>query len=254
MFYEMRMGLFRYWRWVSNGGFWTKLAGIGGPILAVLIVIGAVSGSNEQQRRQTTPSSNVLASQATRPPPSATSTPVPTATQEATPTVDPALNRHDCDAIRGSQYLSPEEREWYLSNCTAAAATPTASTGVRQSFDEYTAELYVLAVVYAGELDNLASLASNPLFTQSWYQDVGRSAGRILGYSEQFRELRPPTCLQAAHDALIAGLDDIDQAARLFTSGLGSFDVSQIELAGDYMNNGAAKIGIGQTLVSSARC
>ena len=33
------------------------------------------------------------------------------------PETDPALNRADCDAIRGSDYRSPDEREWFLANC-----------------------------------------------------------------------------------------------------------------------------------------
>jgi hypothetical protein len=42
---------------------------------------------------------------------SATATPPP----EETPT--PVTNRQDCQAIRGQQYLSPEERTWFLANC-----------------------------------------------------------------------------------------------------------------------------------------
>jgi hypothetical protein len=33
----------------------------------------------------------------------------------ATPEV--LTNRQDCDAIRGTDYLSPDERTWYLANC-----------------------------------------------------------------------------------------------------------------------------------------
>ncbi len=42
-----------------------------------------------------------------------TLTPVPTAEDAV---VDP-LNRQDCDAIRGTDYLSPGERDWYIENC-----------------------------------------------------------------------------------------------------------------------------------------
>lgn len=41
----------------------------------------------------------------------------PTPEPEETPEPDPALNRADCDAIRGTDYRSVEEREWFLDNC-----------------------------------------------------------------------------------------------------------------------------------------
>lgn len=47
-------------------------------------------------------------------PPEATPTAVPEATAEPTA---PVTNRQDCNQIRGTQYLSPEERTWYLDNC-----------------------------------------------------------------------------------------------------------------------------------------
>lgn len=48
--------------------------------------------------------------------------PEPTSTPqaaEAEPTAEPAPvnNRQNCDQIRGTQYISPEERTWYLANC-----------------------------------------------------------------------------------------------------------------------------------------
>jgi hypothetical protein len=36
---------------------------------------------------------------------------------DAAPTPAPAENRQDCNAIRGTDYLSPEERDWFLANC-----------------------------------------------------------------------------------------------------------------------------------------
>jgi len=41
---------------------------------------------------------------------------------EAGPPPDAAENRLDCDAIRGTDYLSPEERTWFLANCSGSAA------------------------------------------------------------------------------------------------------------------------------------
>lgn len=41
----------------------------------------------------------------------------PTPAAAETPAPDPALNRADCDAIRGTDYRSVEERQWFLENC-----------------------------------------------------------------------------------------------------------------------------------------
>jgi len=45
----------------------------------------------------------------------------PTSTPEPTPTATPAPpdNREDCAEIRGTDYLSREERQWFLSNCVS---------------------------------------------------------------------------------------------------------------------------------------
>ena len=51
---------------------------------------------------------------ATALPPEPTETPVP-----AEATVPPVTNRRDCNDIRGTDYLSGEERDWFLDNCTA---------------------------------------------------------------------------------------------------------------------------------------
>jgi len=36
---------------------------------------------------------------------------------EPTATPEPVTNRENCDEIRGNDYLSPEERTWFLENC-----------------------------------------------------------------------------------------------------------------------------------------
>ena len=59
-------------------------------------------------------------------PPTASLTPRPTST--AVPTVAPP-NRADCDAIQGTEYQSPEEREWYLANCLNRDTAATDTTG-----------------------------------------------------------------------------------------------------------------------------
>ena len=73
------------------------------------------------------------------PPPTPSLTVTPTASQTATatasttatasptpsptPTSTPHLDRQACDEIRGTDYRSPSEREWFLINCVAPEAT-----------------------------------------------------------------------------------------------------------------------------------
>lgn len=51
-----------------------------------------------------------------------TARPRPTSTSVPEPTPEPA-NRADCAAIQGTDYESPEEREWYLANCLGGGVT-----------------------------------------------------------------------------------------------------------------------------------
>lgn len=44
-------------------------------------------------------------------------TPTPEATASPTITPTPAVNRLDCEEIRGTDYFSSEERRWFLDNC-----------------------------------------------------------------------------------------------------------------------------------------
>ena len=46
-------------------------------------------------------------------------TPVAGAEIQSAPSDAGALNRLDCVKIRGTQYHSPEERTWFLSNCVS---------------------------------------------------------------------------------------------------------------------------------------
>ena len=88
------------------------------PVVAFLaataVALGFGLGGSDSEpvtvRDRSTLSSEVSNSKLDLPP---TVTPVPTAVGEE---VDPT-NRKDCDAIRGTDYLSPGERDWYLSNC-----------------------------------------------------------------------------------------------------------------------------------------
>lgn len=61
--------------------------------------------------------------------PTPTNTVRPTSTPKAIPaTVTPRPeNRKDCDEIRGTEYLSDEERDWYVGNCDEDTPEPTAT-------------------------------------------------------------------------------------------------------------------------------
>jgi endonuclease YncB( thermonuclease family) len=49
MLYRMRLGVQRYLRWTSTGSRWHWAAGLGSPILVLLIVIGALHGEVKEQ-------------------------------------------------------------------------------------------------------------------------------------------------------------------------------------------------------------
>ena len=57
-----------------------------------------------------------------------TATATPRATNTPVPTEEPA-NRADCAAIQGTEYESPEEREWYLANCLGGGQTASQGGG-----------------------------------------------------------------------------------------------------------------------------
>jgi hypothetical protein len=46
-------------------------------------------------------------------------TPSPTPSPRPTASPTPVLNRLNCQKIKGTDYLSPEERTWYLANCVS---------------------------------------------------------------------------------------------------------------------------------------
>jgi hypothetical protein len=56
-----------------------------------------------------------------------TTSPTVKPTSTAVPTATPP-NRADCDAIRGTDYESPEERTWFLANCLDSSTTATTDT------------------------------------------------------------------------------------------------------------------------------
>jgi Sortase domain len=93
-------------------------------VMATAVALGLGVGGNSSDSPPVRERSTLSAtSQNVDLPP--TVTPVPTQVAEE---VDPT-NRKDCDAIRGTDYLSPGERTWYLDNCTRTEDVVQASTG-----------------------------------------------------------------------------------------------------------------------------
>lgn len=104
------------------------LAGVGVTTLAIaLLALGyflGQSGGNDAGSGSV-PSRSVTAT--VRPAPTHTAVPAP-----LPPTSIPILNRFNCASIRGTNYLSDEERGWFLGNCVP---TQTPSTRVVNSSD-----------------------------------------------------------------------------------------------------------------------
>lgn len=93
------------------------LAAIG---VALVLVASAYAGINASDSDVLTPGVEITpVSDLGRETPTEPS-PTPTAEAEAPPpepTAAPVTNRQDCNQIRGTQYVSEEERTWYLANC-----------------------------------------------------------------------------------------------------------------------------------------
>jgi micrococcal nuclease len=67
---------------------------------------------------------------ASRSGPSATPDPSATITPTEPPTSTPDIGRGNCEQIRGTDYVSPGEREWFLVRCLTPPAGQTSSTPV----------------------------------------------------------------------------------------------------------------------------
>jgi hypothetical protein len=98
------------------------------PAVAFLVTIGivvATSGGDEPEKLTAVPTQRVTGNNLDVAP---TVAPAPTRAPE--PTVEPTAepNRANCNQIRGTDYQSGTEREWYLANCSGGGPS-TASSG-----------------------------------------------------------------------------------------------------------------------------
>lgn len=89
IFAQVGAGLASYWRWTTGGSKWRLAAGIGGPVLALLIVVSALGGSEEENGSDTT-AVNKPAAETTSDAPAAAPTIVATSRPANTPTTGPA--------------------------------------------------------------------------------------------------------------------------------------------------------------------
>jgi hypothetical protein len=97
----IKLRLQRYWVWPSTGSRWHRLPGVGGPILALLIVIGAASGCSNNQSSDNLPSGQGADNPPTEQPAATegpTATVSPTETPRApTQTPTPALSSNQAE-------------------------------------------------------------------------------------------------------------------------------------------------------------
>lgn len=115
---------------------------------AVLLLAAACGGDEADERNGEVPTATVEAGAANTvepleatdippppepsdtppPPPEPTDTPIPPAATDTPippePTEPPLTNRRNCEAIRGTDYLSAEERDWFLANCQPPTQPP----------------------------------------------------------------------------------------------------------------------------------
>jgi hypothetical protein len=108
------------------------LVGLASATTVIALAVALLPGDGEEKGVSTggTPlSAGVAGAQQTATVAPATATPVPpTATLEPEPT--PLPERTSCEEIRGTEYRSEQERQFFIANCVAApAAEATANTG-----------------------------------------------------------------------------------------------------------------------------
>ena len=118
-------------------------------LVTVLVTLATSGGDDNSPTALVDPTNTPSLSNIDAPATASPTVVAPTSTVE--PTVVVALNREDCAAIQGTDYLSPEEREWYLANCLGGqtAATDTTGTGGNAAPSAPAAGGHVSGVEYA---------------------------------------------------------------------------------------------------------
>jgi hypothetical protein len=98
-----------------------KLLLVGVPIIAFIVAAGATMAMSSDHKRIVAAEATVGVSVRSVPTPATVAAPT-----QAPPaaTATPQPNRRDCSAIRGTTYLSQDERSWFIENCPAPTPVP----------------------------------------------------------------------------------------------------------------------------------
>jgi hypothetical protein len=98
------------------------------PIVAFLVTVGISlgTGSSEKSKADSAPQVGVAVS---------SQQPIPTATASpaVTPTAAAQASRNSCDAIRGTDYRSNDERDWFQKNCLGSSAISNSTSSSNAS-------------------------------------------------------------------------------------------------------------------------
>lgn len=98
------------------------------PIFLVTVAVSlATSGGDDDPNLAIAPSNTPSLSNIDEPPTITPTSPPATSTTEPTP--EPAPNRENCEEIQGTDYLSLDERTWYLENCLGGGQTASNNAG-----------------------------------------------------------------------------------------------------------------------------
>jgi hypothetical protein len=195
-------GWFLRW-WISR--WWVWASGISCMVVVILSV--AASDHDKNQR---------IAASTSRP---------PIGTVQSTARTYPGVNRLDCDAIRGTDYYSAQEREWYLANCLnpgSPTPTPGIVAGILDSLDRTNDLTLGLACQLAFADDGQTNCDHNSLVL---YEGALSDLDRMCG--ENVRTIA--MLVQRAHDGL-QGTNKQHQNIQLMTvvvlGGAGMTDVN----------------------------
>jgi hypothetical protein len=122
---------------------------------------------------------------------------------------------------------------------TVQAAETQASTIRRKSVTDYTSRLGPIAERYTTQMQNIGTLASNPLLLNPDWQKNFKSAMEDLKKTgADARKLNPPPCLAEAHATFVQAADLFDKAANLAIPGAANANTNQITLAAASLNEG----------------
>jgi hypothetical protein len=166
--------------------------------------------------------------------------PSETATPPAAPSLPPPSplpDRTTCEEIKGTDYRSQTEREWYLAHCVPTPAPSRATVMSPQQYRE-TGAAIVTRVAHANTA--IASYLGNPMVSDpAWKAAVITELDVTEGAKQEFSLLTPPQGLEFVHECTLAALSDWVDAGRIFRRYLD--DPSQESLlyqAGTLMNTG----------------